>query len=70
MDSTSYGLAFEYPLKKIDFVGEIVGENSELQNWLLGIRYKFKQTTHINCAYSNNFNDSGNKFILGFNYEF
>jgi hypothetical protein len=65
-----YSSAFEYPLEKIDLVGEVVAEKIGLQNWLVGLRYKLGEVTSLNCAYGNGFRNTDEKIAFGFHTEF
>ena len=65
-----YSSAFEYPLSKIDLVGEVVAEKIGLQNWLVGLRYKLGEVTSLNCAYGNGFRITNEKIAFGFHTEF
>lgn len=65
-----YSSAFEYPLKKIDLVGEVIAEKIGLQNWLFGLRYKIGEVTAINCGYGNGFRNTDEKIAFGFHTEF
>ncbi len=65
-----YSSAFEYPLKKIDLVGETVGGKTGLQNWLFGLRYKIGVVSTLNFAYANGFKDTDEKIAFGFHKEF
>jgi len=65
-----YSSAVEYPMEKIDVVGEIVAEKIGLQNWLLGLRYKLGEITSLNCAYGNGFRNTDEKIAFGFHTEF
>ena len=66
-----YSAAVEYPLEKIDFVGEIVGRENEFENWLVGIRYKLGEITAVNFAYGNkDFSKNNEKIAFGFHTEF
>ncbi|MFH1824388.1 MAG: hypothetical protein ABH873_04085 [Candidatus Firestonebacteria bacterium] len=65
-----YSSAFECPIEKIDLVGEIIGEQIGVQNWLLGIRYKIVETIFVDCAYGNGFRKADEKISFGFHTEF
>lgn len=67
---TIYSSAAEYPLAKINVVGEIIGEKTGIQNWLAGLRYKIGDVSAISCAYGNGFRASNEKIIFGFHSEF
>lgn len=65
-----YSSAFEYPLRKIDLVGETIGKKDGLQNWLLGLRYKVSDVSALNFAYGNGFRETNEKTVFGFHTEF
>ncbi|MFA5779708.1 MAG: hypothetical protein WC947_06195 [Elusimicrobiota bacterium] len=65
-----YSSAIEYPLEKIDLVGEVVGEKIGLQNYLLGVRYKLADISSLNFAYGKGFKNTGEKISFGFHTEF
>jgi len=65
-----YSSAVEYPLTKVDLVGEVIGEKIGLQNWLFGLRYKLGDVSAINCAYGNGFKGTDEKITFGFHTEF
>ncbi|MFH0948300.1 MAG: hypothetical protein V1833_04800 [Elusimicrobiota bacterium] len=62
--------AFEYPLSKIDLVGEIIGEKIGFLNYLLGVRYKVADISSLNFAYGNGFRKTDEKIAFGFHTEF
>jgi len=66
----SYSSAFEYPLPKIDLVGEVVGEKIGWQNYLLGVRYKIAEAIFVDFAYGNGFRNTEDKISFGFHMEF
>ncbi|MEK6527433.1 MAG: hypothetical protein AABZ32_10735 [Bacteroidota bacterium] len=65
-----YSSAFEYPLSKIDLVGEVIGEKIGFQNYLLGVRYKLADVYSLNFAYGNGFRNTDEKIAFGFHTEF
>ena len=66
-----YNSAFEYsPLNKIDFVGEVLGEETGLQNWLLGMRYKINDVCFFDFGYENGLRETNEKIAFGFHAEF
>lgn len=65
-----YSSALEYPLSKIDLAGEIIGEKIGLQNWLLGVRYRFAAVSSVNFAYGTGFRNTGDKIAFGLHTEF
>lgn len=64
-----YSSAVEYQLKKIDLVGEIIGEQIGFLRWVQGLRYKLSDVTAVNCGYGNGFRNSDEKIALGFHTE-
>ncbi len=66
----TYSSAFECPFEKIDLVGEVIGDKVSLQNWLLGVRYKIKESVFVDCAYGNSFRNTDEKISFGFHAEF
>jgi hypothetical protein len=68
--SISYGFALEYPVKKFDIVCESLGDKDDFQDYSIGLRYNLKDGVAISTAYSNGFNESRERIIAGFHYEF
>jgi len=64
-----FSFAFEYPIEKIDLVGETIGEEIGFLNYLLGIRYKIIETIFVDLAYGNSFRKSDEKISFGFHIE-
>jgi len=58
--------AFEYPLKKIDFVGEIILEKAVSPAWQLGMRYKLDDITFFSVGFNDIFRSA--KAILSFGF--
>ncbi len=65
-----YSSAVEYPLGKIDLVGEVTGDKIGLQNYLFGVKYKLGEVISVNCAYGNGFRKTDEKIAFGFLTEF
>lgn len=62
--------AFEFEYKRFCFLGEIISNGSSLQNYLLGIRFKFLEGHFITFGFENSFKLENNRFILGLHSEF
>ncbi len=66
-----YSSALEYsPMNKIDFVGEVLGEETGFQNWLLGMRCKISDVCFFDIAYGSGFRETNEKIAFGFHTEF
>jgi hypothetical protein len=66
-----YSSALEYsPMNKIDLVGEVLGEETGFQNWLLGMRCKISEVCFFDIAYGNGFRETNEKIASGFHMEF
>lgn len=68
--SIAYGFAFEYPFKRFDIVGEILGEKDGFKDYLFGLRYNIVEGVAASLGYGNNINKKEEKITCGFHYEF
>lgn len=66
----SYGCALEYPVRKVDLVAELVGNDEGLQDWLFGGRYKLKDRVAIDLGYICGFKEEKNNLTFGFHFGF
>lgn len=64
-----YSFAFEYPVLKLDLVGEIV-KSDEGNFYLSGIRYKLYENVFLDCGFGSGFNKDFKKITLGFHMEY
>ncbi len=68
--SINYSSAIEYPVKKSDFVFEILGDEEGLQGYLLGLRYNVNDNFSLAFAYGNGFDKTNERITFGFHYGF
>ena len=63
--STVYSWAFEHPVGKVDIVGEMLGEEENFNDWLLGGRYNINNISALSFGYGNGFKKTDEKIIIG-----
>lgn len=66
----SYGLAAEYPLKKYEAVAELKGEEGGAGFFLLGLRYRLKESFFISAGTARALEADRYRFTGGFHLQF
>jgi hypothetical protein len=66
----TYGCGLEYPIGRFGLVGEIVGEEMGLRNWLAGVRYRIDDYILIGGAVSDGLGDVNDRVTVGLHTEF
>jgi len=66
----THGCGLEYPIGRFGLVGEIVGEEMGLRNWLAGVRYRIDDYILIGGAVSDGLGDVNDRVTVGLHTEF
>lgn len=65
-----YSTAFEKSFRKLEIVGEVLGDKIGLQNYLFGLRYNLIDNFAVDIGYGNGFRKLDEKVTFGCLYEF
>ncbi len=68
--NVNYCCGIEYPILKIDLVGELLGNKEGIQDYLFGLRYRIIEMYFICLSYGNSFKNDNEKISLGLHLEF
>jgi len=68
--SITFGLAFIYGVKRLDFGLEFFGNKNGLQNWLAGSRYRIVEDFAVDLGFFSDFEFESNSVTIGLHCEF